>query len=85
MKFENTEVWGFEHSLRGLRNPLASWERSDSDFDEYFDIVKGDIAPSLSNISDGVITINGCNYEIHTGCRPRNPNGTIHHTEFEIK
>lgn len=46
MKFENTEVWGFEHSLRGLRNPLASWERSDSDFDEYFDIVKGDIAPS---------------------------------------
>ena len=20
MKFENTEVWGFEHSLRGMRN-----------------------------------------------------------------
>ncbi len=48
-------------------------------------IIKGDIAPSLKNVSDGVITINGCNYEIHIGSRPRNPNGTIHHTSFEIK
>ena len=48
-------------------------------------IVKGDIAPSLKTISDGVITINGCSYEIHAGYRPRNPNGTVHHTEFEIK
>lgn len=30
MKFENTEVWGFEHSLRGMRNPLNSWHKSDS-------------------------------------------------------
>ena len=30
MKFENTEVWGFEHSLRGMRNPKNSWNRSDS-------------------------------------------------------
>lgn len=30
MKFENTEVWGFEHALRGMRNPLESWEKSDS-------------------------------------------------------
>lgn len=48
-------------------------------------IIKGDIAPSLKNVSDGVITINGCSYEIHTGSRPRNPNGTIHHTTFELK
>ncbi len=48
-------------------------------------IVKGDIAPSLKKVSDGVITINGCSYEIHTANRPRNPNGTIHHTEFEVK
>lgn len=48
-------------------------------------IIKGDVAPLLKNISDGVITINGCCYEIHTGNRPRNPNGTIHHTSFEIK
>lgn len=30
MKFENTEVWGFEHAFRGLRNPKNSWDRSDS-------------------------------------------------------
>lgn len=30
MKFENTEVWGFEHSFRGMRNPKNSWDRSDS-------------------------------------------------------
>lgn len=47
-------------------------------------IVKGDIAPSLKSVSDGVITINGCSYEIHTGARPRNPDGTIHSTQFEV-
>lgn len=30
MKFENTAVWGFEGSFRGIRNPLASWQKSDS-------------------------------------------------------
>lgn len=32
MKFENTEVWGFEHALRGMRNPKNSWDKSDSDW-----------------------------------------------------
>ena len=30
MKFENTEVWGFEHAIRGMRNPMESWDKSDS-------------------------------------------------------
>lgn len=30
MKFEKTEVWGFEHAIRGMRNPLNSWDKSDS-------------------------------------------------------
>lgn len=30
MKFENTEVWGFEHAFRGMRNPMNSWDKSDS-------------------------------------------------------
>ena len=30
MKFEKTEVWGFDHALRGMRNPLESWNKSDS-------------------------------------------------------
>lgn len=30
MNFTNTEVWGFEHALRGMRNPKNSWDKSDS-------------------------------------------------------
>lgn len=30
MKFENTEVWGFKHALRGMRNPKNSWHLNDS-------------------------------------------------------
>ena len=30
MKFAETDVWGFEHALRGMRNPKNSWGQSDS-------------------------------------------------------
>lgn len=30
IKFENTEVMNFEGAIRGLRNPLNSWDKSDS-------------------------------------------------------
>lgn len=30
LKIENTEVIGFEASIRGMRNPMNSWENSDS-------------------------------------------------------
>lgn len=30
IKFENTEVIGWNHAIRGMRNPLNSWEKSDS-------------------------------------------------------
>ena len=33
MKFENTEVWGFEHALRGMRNPKNSCNKSDSHYE----------------------------------------------------
>lgn len=32
MKFENTEVCGFQHAIRGMRNPHESWNKSDSVF-----------------------------------------------------
>lgn len=32
IKFENTEVIGWEHAIRGMRNPMNSWEKSDSFF-----------------------------------------------------
>ena len=31
--FEHTEVLGWEHAIRGMRNPMNSWDRSDSLFD----------------------------------------------------
>lgn len=39
MKFENTAVFNFEGALRGMRNPMNSWSKSDSywDFPEYPD------------------------------------------------
>lgn len=30
IKFENTEVMGWEAAIRGMRNPMNSWEESDS-------------------------------------------------------
>ena len=33
MKFENTYVGNFEGAIRGMRNPLASWNKSDSEWD----------------------------------------------------
>ena len=33
MMFENSQVWGFAHALRGMRNPLESWAKSDSSED----------------------------------------------------
>lgn len=33
IKFEQIEVWGIKHAIRGMRNPLNSWERSDTVFD----------------------------------------------------
>lgn len=32
MKFENTEVFNFEGALRGMRNPMNSWDKSDSEW-----------------------------------------------------
>lgn len=32
LKIENTEVIGWEHAIRGMRNPKNSWEKSDSNW-----------------------------------------------------
>ena len=32
LKIENTEVVGWEHAIRGMRNPMNSWDKSDSEF-----------------------------------------------------
>lgn len=35
IKFEHTDVYGFEAAIRGCRNPMNSWHLSDSTFEEF--------------------------------------------------
>lgn len=48
LKLENVEVVGWEHAIRGMRNPKNSWDRSDSWFKDetgdYFNLL-GDTSP----------------------------------------
>ena len=32
LKIENAQVFGWEHAIRWMRNPMNSWEKSDSEF-----------------------------------------------------
>lgn len=51
IKFEHPEVWGWEHAIRGMRNPLNSWDKSDSRFN--YDIeatAAGDEEPKYIHI-----------------------------------
>lgn len=36
IKIENTEVYGWEAAIRGMRNPMNSWSRSDSRWEEIY-------------------------------------------------
>lgn len=35
IKIEETGVYGWEAAIRGMRNPMNSWDKSDSDFESY--------------------------------------------------
>ena len=35
IKVENIDVWGFEGAIRGLRNPMNSWDKSDTIYGEF--------------------------------------------------
>lgn len=45
IKVENIDTWGFEHAIRGMRNPLNSWERSDSSFG--YEAYSGEFVPNV--------------------------------------
>lgn len=47
-------------------------------------ILLGDIAPNVKKISGGQVRINEVEYEIYQASRPRNPDGTVHHTTLEL-
>lgn len=40
MKFENTEVFNFDGAFRGMRNPMNSWNKSDSEYGFTLDFEK---------------------------------------------
>ena len=72
IKIENTQVFGWEAAIRGARNPMNSWEKSDSlwfDGEEYHDICSNSgPAPKESNgtgfdigYSDHKLLMNLCN------------------------
>ena len=42
MKFENTKVYNIDGALRGMRNPMNSWNKSDSRWEELPDWKKAD-------------------------------------------
>ena len=39
IQFEHTDVYGVHHALRGMRNPMDSWAKSDSDFSAHDNII----------------------------------------------
>lgn len=59
IKFEKTEVLGWEHALRGMRNPKRSWHLSDSqklfdkDFGDYIDYLGGYDRKLCSELAKG--------------------------------
>jgi hypothetical protein len=38
IKVENIETWGFKHAIRGMRNPMNSWDKSDTIYGEYYGV-----------------------------------------------
>ncbi|MGN0697156.1 MAG: hypothetical protein ACI4JV_00195 [Ruminiclostridium sp.] len=54
LKIENTEVYGFEAAIRGMRNPMNSWEKSDSYHKgDAFVLGKNDLALMKSLVKAG--------------------------------
>lgn len=43
IKIENTDVYGFEAAVRGMRNPMNSWDKSDSKHINAYQVVTRDL------------------------------------------
>lgn len=44
LKTENFQTYGWESAIRGMRNPMNSWAKSDSGWEPQFDTEKGPVA-----------------------------------------
>lgn len=53
IQIENIETWGFQHAIRGMRNPMNSWDKSDSVFDDYVPDCAMDTAVTVPRLDIG--------------------------------
>ena len=65
IKLENTDVFGWKAAIRGMRNPMNSWDKSDSDF-SCSECIAGDDScyyyGDVNHIEDDVYDHNWCNH-----------------------
>ena len=63
LKIENAEVMGWEAAIRGMRNPMNSWEKSDSEFKCSSAISDGVHFPQCVRLltGDGIVAEIGAN------------------------
>lgn len=59
IKFENVDVYGFEASIRGMRSPMNSWEKSDS----------GWVSPRASNLLPTIYVVGSKDLDLMTRLR----------------
>ena len=43
LTIENTDVYGWEAAIRGMRNPMNSWDKSDTDFGKWYSNFLGQV------------------------------------------
>lgn len=51
IKFEEAEVVGLKHAIRGMRNPMNSWDKSDS-YIQCSEIITGKSNPEVGANND---------------------------------
>lgn len=55
IKIECVDVQGWESALRGMRNPLNSWDKADTVFNAEYDVVMGSYVPEIGKNDLGLM------------------------------
>ncbi len=77
IKIENEKVMGWEHAIRGMRNPMNSWEKSDS---RWYSIGAPDTNPAVYN--DKYLREKYCIGDNDLGLMTRLRNAGTDHSKF---
>lgn len=68
LKIEKTEVTGWEHAIRGMRNPMNSWDKSDSCVCQYAICNGMETCPHVDNGTD-MLRCDNAEYYWCMGCK----------------